>query len=172
MDILMIVLRLVHIVGGVLWAGWAFVLPLFVEPASRIAGPQAAPFMQALTGKTRLVQVMTFTPLLVILSGLWLLWKVSGGFSGAYLTSVHGLTLLTAAVLGILGFIYGILMVRPLGIRMGQIGQEIATSGQPPTAEHLQELSLIRDRMRVRGRTIGWIILTSVAGMAVSRYVV
>ena len=172
MDVTMITLRLIHIVGGVLWAGWAFGLPLFVEPAARAAGPQGGPFMQALTSKTPLVTVMTLTPILVILSGVWLLWIVSGGFDVAYMESRHGITLTTAGAISIVAFVYGLIMVRPLGIRMGQIGREIAMAGNTSTGELLQELSGIRKALKTRGQIIGWLILFSVVGMAISRYVV
>ena len=172
MDIEMIVLRLIHIVGGVLWAGWAFGLPLFVEPAARAAGPQGGPFMQALTARTPLVTVMTITPILVILSGFWLLWIVSGGFDAAYMGSRHGITLSTAGVIGAIAFVYGLIMVRPLGIRMGQIGRDLSVADTPPTDELLQELNQLRASLRNRGQVIGWMILLSVIGMAVSRYII
>jgi hypothetical protein len=51
----MIVLRLIHIFAGIVWAGWAFIQLGFIEPALKAAGPAGGAFMQALTGKTRLL---------------------------------------------------------------------------------------------------------------------
>lgn len=172
MDVLMITLRLVHIVLGVLWAGWAFSLALFVEPASRIAGPGAGPFMQALTGKTPLVRVMMIAPLFVIGSGLWMYWIVSGGFNSAWIASVHGTTLTLGSVIGIGTFVYGILMVRPLALRMGTLAGEIGAAGQPPSADQLAEMQVLRTNMRVRGLTIGILLAVCVALMAAARYVI
>lgn len=169
MDLLL--LRLLHIVPGVLWAGWAFALPLFIEPATRAAGPAGGAFMQALTGKTPLVKFLTWAPILVIVSGVWLLWIVSGGLDPIWLGSLHGATLATGSLIGIVAFVYGMLFVRPLAARMGQIGGAIAASGMPPTPEQLAELGNIRDTMRRNARVIGSLLAMCVALMAVSRYV-
>ncbi len=45
MDLVLIVLRLIHIVSGVLWVGGAFLVFRFVEPAIKDLGPQGEPFM-------------------------------------------------------------------------------------------------------------------------------
>lgn len=171
MDLLLISLRLLHIVPGVLWAGWAFALPLFIEPASRAAGPAGGAYMQALAGKTPLVKFMTWAPILVIVSGLWLLWIVSGGLDTAWLGSLHGATLFTGSLIGIAAFVYGMLFVRPLAARMGQIGAAIAASGMPPTPDHLAELGIVRDRMRRNARVIGVLLAVCVAIMGTARYV-
>ena len=172
MDMLMIVLRTVHIVLGVLWAGWAFSLTLFVEPASRHAGPGAGPFMQALTTSTPLVKVMIVVPLLVIASGLWMLWIVSGGLDAGWAASRHGMTLLIGSTVGILAFAYGMAMVRPVAMKMGQLSGEIMSGGKPPTAEQLSSLQTLKQHMRTRGRLIAIMLAISVTLMAAVRYVV
>jgi hypothetical protein len=135
MDGLMITLRLVHILLGVIWAGWGIALALFINPAIGIAGPAGGQFMQALAGKTNLVKVMTIAPILVIITGIWMLWVVSGGFNTSWMMSTHGMTLLIGSTLGIVAAIYGLGFVRPLAMQMGQLGAKIAASGAPPTSE-------------------------------------
>jgi hypothetical protein len=48
MDPLLIVLRVVHVVGGVFWGGAILFVVHFLEPAVRDAGPDGAKVMQAL----------------------------------------------------------------------------------------------------------------------------
>ncbi len=172
MDALMIVLRLTHIILGVLWAGWVFALPLFVEPASRIAGPAAGPFMQALTGKTKLVMTMTIAPLFVIASGTWMLWKVSNGLDSYWMTSHYGMSLFTGSVIGILAYVYAMSLLRPIAVKMAALGAAIQASGSPPTTEHQEQLAGLRAGMRVHSRIVAVALLICVAIMATSRYMV
>ena len=48
MDIVMIVLRLIHIVTGVFWVGGSFLLLSYIVPAADAAGPAGGQFMQRL----------------------------------------------------------------------------------------------------------------------------
>lgn len=172
MMTLLLVLRLIHILCGVLWAGWAFSLAMFIEPAGRAAGPAGGAFMQALTGKTKLVTVMTIAPILVIVSGLWMLWIVSGGFDSAWVASLHGQATLLGSILGLAGFFYGMLMVRPLAQRMGALGAAIAAAGAPPSTEQMEQLTTLRTSLRSRGLVTALLLGGSVAFMATMRMVV
>lgn len=154
---LLTILRLLHILPGVLWAGWAFALPLFIEPATRAAGPAGGAFMQALTGKTPLVKVMSWAPVLVITSGIWLLWLVSNGLDPDWLTTTHGAVLFTGSILGISAFVGGMLFIRPLAMKMGKTTDPAA-------------LIAIRDQMRRNTRIIGIVLALCVTCMAISRY--
>ncbi len=171
MDTLLIVLRLIHILCGVLWAGWTFSLALFIEPAGRAAGPAGGTFMQALAGKTKLITVMTIAPVLAILSGMWLLWIVSSEFDPVFVGSFHGQFLLTGSILGLSVFVYGLLMIRPLAQRMGTIGAAIAASGGLPSETHLTQLAATRAQMRTRGMVATVMLAVCVAIMAVERFV-
>lgn len=87
MNILLAFLRLIHIFAGILWAGWAFILLAFIEPAVKAAGSEGRKFMPSLSGKTKLIPAMAAALLLVVLSGVIQFWFVSGGLSGAWLLS-------------------------------------------------------------------------------------
>ena len=90
MDPLLIVLRVVHVVGGVFWGGAILFVVHFLEPAVRDAGPDGAKVMQALQ-KRRYLDVMPVVAALTVVSGYWLYWRVFGrwhpgpGASGAEL---------------------------------------------------------------------------------------
>lgn len=156
---LLTILRLLHILPGVLWAGWAFALPLFIEPATRAAGPAGGAFMQALTGKTPLVKVMSWAPVIVITSGIWLLWLVSNGLDPDWLATTHGAVLFTGSILGISAFVGGMLFIRPLAMKMSKTTDPAA-------------LSAIRDQMRRNTRIIGIILALCVTCMSTARYLI
>ena len=172
MDVLMIVLRALHIVLGVLWAGWAFSLALFVEPGVRESGPSGKQFMQAVANKTKLVQFMTIAPILVILTGIWMFWKVSGGFDMVWIMSVHGATVTVGSLAGLTAFVYGFVVMRPMSMRIAAVSAEVAKQGVPPTESQLAELTSLAGRMRSGGHVAAWLLLISVLLMAVARYVV
>jgi uncharacterized membrane protein len=170
MNVEIIVLRLLHIVLGVVWAGWAVSLWLFVEPATRDMGPAGGMFMQNLTGKTPLIKVMTIAPLLVIIAGFRLLWISSGGFDGAWITTTQGATLTTGSILGTLVFVYGMLVMRPAGTKMGVIAKQIQASGQPPSQEQVAQINSLRETLKSGGKIAAILLLVTVALMSVARF--
>ena len=76
---LLLVLRLLHIVCGVFWAGSVIYMALFIIPAVKASGPEGGKFMQQL-GKTGYPIVVMIAAIVTILAGLMLMWKLSGGF--------------------------------------------------------------------------------------------
>ena len=51
---MLILMRLVHIVGGVFWAGTAMFTVVFLIPAVRALGPAGGPVMQEIAEKRKL----------------------------------------------------------------------------------------------------------------------
>ena len=47
-------LRVVHVVGGVLWVGGLMIVTFFLVPASRSLGPAALPMLQDIMGRRKL----------------------------------------------------------------------------------------------------------------------
>ena len=95
MDPTLILLRLVHVLCGVFWAGALMFVVTFLEPSIRASGPEGAKVMRALIQR----KYLNWIPILAaitILSGLWLMWIVSGGFAGAWFKSGAGMTLTLA----------------------------------------------------------------------------
>lgn len=171
MNELLITLRLIHILFGVLWAGWTFSMALFIEPAGRMAGPASGPFMQALAGRTPLIKYMLASPLLVVSSGLWLLWIVSGGFDVDWMVTTHGAVLMIGSISGLSAFVFGFLVMRPASQRMSALAAEIGTTGGSPTPDQILELSDVRERLGKGGRIAAGLLLVAVVVMAVTRYV-
>ncbi len=63
MDWLMVVLRLVHVVGGVLWVGMMAFTVVFLAPAIADVGPDGGKVMAALQRR----RVMTVMPIIALL---------------------------------------------------------------------------------------------------------
>jgi len=169
MDPLLILLRVVHVIGGVFWAGAILFVVHFLEPAVREAGPDGAKVMQALQ-KRRYLDVMPAVALLTLVSGFWLYWRTFGrvhpgpGASGAELwLGVGGLASLVA-------FVIGMTAMRPSSLRIGRLAAALAQA-PPEKKEALgAEIGRLRGRMRVAGRWMAALLGIAILCMAVGRY--
>ena len=123
MDPILIVLRIVHVVGGVFWAGAILFVVHFLEPAVRDTGPDGARVMQALQ-RRRYLEVVPVTAFLTLVSGYVLYWRT---FSLWIVTGAHfgwNATLSLLADLPVSG-----LEMPAHGIRASLSGPEILTGG-------------------------------------------
>jgi uncharacterized membrane protein len=170
MDTLLILLRIVHVVGGVFWAGAILFVVLFLEPAVREAGPDGAQVMQGLR-KRRYLEVVPVTAALTLVSGYWLYWRTFGrlypgpGASGVEVTlGVGGLASLVA-------FVIGMSLLRPSALRIGALGAELAQTTAPDRKGSLtEEIGRLRLRMRRSGRWVATLLGIAILCMAVGRY--
>jgi uncharacterized membrane protein len=169
MDIAPLVLRIIHIVSGVVWVGGAFFITLFVEPAVKASGPDGGKFMDRLT-VTHFPQVLTSAALLSLLSGVALYWRVSAGFQLAWVQTPTGLAFAIGGAAAFVAFGVGVFMVRPRLVRMGAIGQEIAASRGAPSSAHLSEIGTLQAGVERLSRLNAYVMLLILIAMAVARY--
>jgi hypothetical protein len=170
MDMILLILRLVHIVGGIFWVGAAMMMTFFLFPAMMGAGPAAGP-VQAGLQKRGFMTVLPIVALLTMVSGLAMIWRLSGGDIGVYARSSAGSAFTTAGGLAILGFVVGMVVARPNAMRAGGIMREMATTADAATREQLAALLPAVQRRSVVGSTVSTLLLmAAAAGMALARY--
>src|SRR5438874_1607809 len=124
MDIVMIVLRLIHILTGVFWVGGSFMLMSYVVPAANAAGPAGGQFMQRFMQGNAQRAILSAGGLNV-LAGVLLYLRDSAGLQLSWITSPVGLTFTVGALAAIAALIYGGAVTAPAGARMGRLGQEM-----------------------------------------------
>ena len=90
MHSLAIVLRLIHILGGVYWAGTIFFFVTFLEPSLRALGPDGGKVLIEFFERGHL-ELLPAVAVVTMLSGSWLLWIVSAGFDSAWMGSRVGM---------------------------------------------------------------------------------
>jgi uncharacterized membrane protein len=167
-DVLHIVLRVIHIGAGIVWVGSSLFLHFFVEPTMHALGPQGGPFMTHMMEKRRAPVVISGAGAVTIVAGIWLYWRGTSGFDPGLVTSSVGLGFLIGGIAAILAFVLGVGVVRPLVVRMGSLGETMA-SGQP-TQQQVQEMGAIQGRLR-RISAINLVFLAiAVIAMASARY--
>ena len=95
---MIILLRLIHILAGVFWAGTAIFTAVFLVPSIRALGPAGGPVMQQIAGVRKLPLYFMGAGVLTVLSGLSMYWRASGGFTNAWMHSGSGATFGIGAV--------------------------------------------------------------------------
>src|SRR5690242_7653416 len=115
---MMILLRLIHIICGVFWAGAAMVMAWFLLPASRALGQPGGAFMMQLMGKQRLRNFVFTAMALTVLSGLTMYIHLSMVTHGAWASSRMGMVLGVGAAAAIIAGGMGGFVVGRHGARM------------------------------------------------------
>ncbi len=166
----LIVLRLVHVLGGIFWVGSGLFTTFFLMPAVSAAGPAAGPVMGGLQQR-KLFTVLPIVALATVLSGLRLMWIASDGFRSSYFQSPSGATFAFAGAASLVAFVLSLAVARPMAVRSMQLAGELARTPEGPArAPIAAELG----RLRSRGATATLIgvtlLLIAAAGMAIARY--
>ena len=101
MDILYIVLRVLHIFGGIFWAGATTAFVLFVSPAAAQTAPESNKFMANLTTNQSLPTWLSAAAGVNVLAGITLFWLDSGGLSAAWFNRAYALSFTVGALAGL-----------------------------------------------------------------------
>ena len=167
---LMIVLRLIHIICGVFWAGTAMTVAWFILPAQRALGQPGMMFMQELMLRKRLRVFMLSAMGLTILSGLAMYIRVSMQTHGAWARTPMGMALGVGAVAAIIAGAIGGGYVGSRTKKMMALGATIQSSGGPPTEEQKAEMSALQSSIAGAFRITAILLVIAVAAMASARY--
>jgi uncharacterized membrane protein len=165
----LLVLRVVHVLGGVFWVGAGIFTGVFLMPALAKAGPATAQLMEALQQR-RLFVVLPLVATLTILSGLRLMWLTSAGFAPAYFATTRGTTFAASGIAAVLAFTLSLLVARPAAARTSVIMPRLESSDDATRAALTAELHRLRQRSALASRAALWLLILSASGMAVARY--
>jgi uncharacterized membrane protein len=169
MDPILILLRIVHVVGGVFWAGAILFVVHFLEPAVRDAGPDGAKVMQGLR-KRRYLEVIPVVAALTLLSGYVLYWRTFDRIHPGPGASAVELALGLGGLASLVAFVIGVTLLRPSALRIGTLGAELARASDEGKAELQEEMGRLRLRMRGSGRVVAALLGIAILTMAVGRY--
>ena len=162
--------RVLHVCLGVFWVGVMVFNAAFLGPALRDAGSDGAKVFGALL-RRRMLDIIPVVALLNILSGLYLYWRVSGGFSPAYMRSSMGMTFGVGSAAALAAFVIGMAIVRPSMIAASAQGQAAAAAAPEEEGALLAEAGALRARAGAWGQVVAWLLAGATLAMAVGRYV-
>lgn len=170
MDPLLVLLRLIHIVVGSFWVGTIVFNALYLGPTIQELGPDGGKVMGALQ-RRGMMTVLPIAGILTLVSGVWLFWIISLGFSPHWLRSGPGHAYGLGGILAIAGFLLGILIMRPAMVRIGALAQGMPQlTDEAARARAQQEIQRLRARASTTGRVVAVLLIVATAAMAVGRY--
>jgi uncharacterized membrane protein len=170
MDFGLLIARIVHVVGGVLWVGTMYFLAVFLGPALGDVGPEGGKVMGALMRR----KWMVFLPIvatLTVLSGFYLYWRASSGFASDYMGSGPGMTYGTGATAAIIAFIIGMTVTRPAMTKALELSQRMGSADAAERETIAATIAKHRSRGAAGGRIVVVLLLIAAVAMAVGRYV-
>ena len=169
MDIFLLVLRLVHVFGGIFWVGGALMMNFFIGPTIGATAQAGKQFAGHLMTRTRLSMSLTISAILTVLAGGFLYWHDSQGFTSLWMSAGPGVGFGIGAVSALIGFVFGI-MVGQLNKKMALIGSQIKEGG--PTPEQLMQLQKIQNQLKVVSPINASSLIIAAVFMSIARYMV
>ena len=170
MDVLVVVLRLVHVVFGVFWAGTLILFATFLIPAIQETGPDGGKVMAALQ-RRGVMNVIPVAAIVTVLSGIWLYWRLSDGFSSAWMISPYGEAMGGGGVLAIIALAIGLGVMRPAALRATALAAAMAANpDDPANATRGAAAQKLRQRVAAAGKIVAVLLALATAAMAVGRY--
>ena len=163
-------LRLLHVLGGIFWLGSGLFTSLFLLPSLAGAGPAAGTVMAGLQ-RRRLFTVLPAVALVTVLSGLRLLWLVSGGLDRRYFASGSGRAFAVSGALALIAFLLGMLLARPTMMRAAQLAATMqSVADDHERAARAERIASLQRRGATMNRLTILLLTFGAAGMAVARY--
>lgn len=166
MDILVLILRLLHIIGGVFWVGGAVAMNFFVAPTMRATGDAGKQFAGHLMGRTQFSQFLMYSGIASIVAGVILYGIDSNWFTSAWQSSGPGIGFGLGALFALIGMVTGI-MNGSNNRKMGSLGAQIQGK---PTPEQAARLAAIQKQQAWVVPVNTYSLLLALALMAVARY--
>jgi hypothetical protein len=167
---ILFILRIVHIISGVLWVGSAVSYFFFVEPTVKGLGTSGPKFMRDFIERRHYPLYMNIVSALTIVAGVLLYWNTSGGLQLVWIKTGTGLGFTIGSLVALVVYLIGFFMIRPRAERLGALGKQIGISGGPPTSEQAIELQQLDHDMRSIERVDVILLTISLLAMATARY--
>lgn len=168
MDIVLIVLRLVHIVASVAWIALGASMVLIIVPVVGRAGDSGFRFLKALLTRTAYPRAFPVAAGLTILAGI-LLYAV--GDSASHFSRLGNAALGTGALAGLLAGIHGgIVTGRSTNAMIESLSQNISDNGQNIPANALTILRERTQKLAGHSRISFILMVIALLGMGTARY--
>jgi uncharacterized membrane protein len=166
-----LILRIVHIVTGVFWAGTLFFLVSFILPTFKAVGPDAGKVFAELR-RRGLFNKLPVIALLTIVSGLWMYSIRAAGASG-WGGSREGMTLGIGAVSALIAFLLGTFVMRPNTLKAADLAAEAGPMPAGPDKDaKMARVTAMRARSGMAARIVATLLGVTVIAMAIARYLV
>jgi uncharacterized membrane protein len=160
-------LRIVHIVAGVIWVGGTLMMTFFVAPTVNATGEAGQKFAGHLMGNLKFSQRMAAAAGLTILAGALLYWNDMSG-SPLWAGSGAGRAFGIGAAFAIIGFVFGIMIGRTTRA-MAQLGAQFQGK---PSDEQMAQIQKMQKQQVTYSYTASTTLVIALIFMAIARYFV
>ena len=161
-----LLVRFLHVLAGAIWVGMATFSAFFLMPAMKEVGPDGAKVMAALERRG----LVAFIPIVVIvsvLSGVWLYWRYTGGFSPEISRSHAGMAFGTGGALGILAAIIGIAIVSRSLAKATALTKQAMTLPEAQRGSVMAPVAGLRQRAMMGARIVAVLVIITIGLMSV-----
>ncbi len=167
---LMVVFRLIHIVGGVFWAGTAFLIAWFLMPVQKATGMAGLTFVEELMVGKKLRVYLVLTMVFTILSGFAMYARMAIVTHGHWASSRMGMVLGFGALCGIVAGGLGASSGKRTGTRMIAFAETIRNSGGSTSPAQQADIDALLNKARGEMQVVAGLLVIAVAAMASARY--
>lgn len=165
-----IVLRLLHIVGGIFWVGSAFTLFLFLQPTARATGRDGQRFMLHLTRNRRFTEVGLASAVVTVVAGLILIWRDTNGLQIDLLTRPPGLGFALGGLAAMVALLLFAFLGYPNARRIVKIGGRLEAEQRPPTEDEQRAIGTAERTLGPVGTTVLVLLTIAAVSMSTARY--
>jgi len=163
MDIVLILVRLIHIFAGIIWVGGAILMAVVIGPAIQKMGDDGSKFMRALTGDKRFIRLFPAAAITTTLAGL-LLFAMG---AQNHFTQFGFIVLIIGALAGIAAAGHGGAVLGRMAQSFMALADKVA---QNPTPENRAELQAFGANYSRHLNISVALMVIAVLGMALPRY--
>jgi hypothetical protein len=167
MDLLMVVLRLLHIFSGVFWVGSMFLMVQYIQPTMEATAPEGPKFVRQMMGPGGLTSALAGASGLAVLSGIVMYGLIFDGRMA--FDSGYGVMLSIGGLAGLAALIVGFVFQNRSSRRLAAIGREIEAAAGPPSAEQMAELAYHSARLSQGARLTVLLLVIALIGMSTAQ---
>lgn len=161
--VVLLLLRAIHIVGGVLWVGGVVFVTFFLVPATQVLGPAAQPMMQFIMGRRKLSIYLMVLGLVTTIAGALLMARNVSLTDGQWARSPMGIGMSVGAASAILALIVGLSVNMPAARRLGP-----PKPGAAPLTD--EQRAALMGRIALGSRIVFVLLVIAALVMATARY--
>jgi uncharacterized membrane protein len=165
MQLIILLLRLVHIVSGTFWVGSALLIALIILPGLRKSGPGS----ERVLPMAKISQALSIASLLTVAAGVLLYWLIYR-FNLGWILTLSGTALTLGSLAGIAAFLIGTFSTGPKARRLAELGRQVQAAGGPPTPAQAQELGKLQAQLAASSTWSTILATVSLILMSVARY--
>jgi uncharacterized membrane protein len=168
MTYLIWLLRIIHIVGGIVWVGGTLIMTFFIAPTVGATAEAGQRFVGHLMNNLKFSNRMAAASGSTILAGFILYWIDSQGFTSPWMTSGAGRGFGIGAGFALVGFVFGMLVGRT-SRAMAQLGSQMQGK---PSPQQMTQMQAIQKQQRTYSMVTTITLILAVSFMAIARYFV